>query len=163
MNFQSVRTYFQHTKRYYAPLLHPKSIRALTAAAALTAVAAGSLNAAVTHAGVAEWVAEDVISEEVLNGNYEFILNADAPPESSNRFHLQMPMMMEGYLDKSIYVSDGSGTANGPKLDTALEMTTKPSFFNAEEFELATPEEWEDAAEDATEFIESRPPKSGLE
>ena len=48
-------------------------------------------------------------------------------------------------------------------LDESLEMTTQPDFFHAEDFELPSDEEWEESAGDATEFVEDRPPKSGLE
>lgn len=157
---KSLITCILHTKRYYAQFLGPKSIRNLAAAGLILAGTATGFSMAVTHAGVAEWVAGDILNMDIVNGNYDYMLNEDAPPESDNRFHLQMPMMLEGYLDSSNYVSDGS--SDDPKLDTALEMTIQPGFFNAEEFELAAPEEWEEAAGDATEFIEVRPPQSGL-
>lgn len=159
---KSIRTFVQHTKQYYTPFFGVKSVQHLAIAGfALVGIITG-LSVAVTHAGVAAWVVEDILNRDILEGEYDYMLNEDAPQESNNRFHLQMPMMLEGYLKSSIYMSDGNGDMTGPKLDTALEMAIQPNFWSSKDFELSTPEEWEEAAEDATELIEDRPPQSGL-
>lgn len=159
----NLRACLQHTRRYYGQFFTPRNLSAIALASAAVTVSAVGLNAVVAKADVAKWMAEDVFNEEIFDGKYDYIRNEDAPEESEYRFHLQMPMMLEGYLDSSNYVSNGTSDPAHPKLDESLEMTTQPDFFHAEDFELPSDEEWEESAGDATEFVEDRPPKSGLE
>lgn len=155
--------YVQHTLRYYRRFLTPKSAPALALTAVAVTVGAVGINTVLARASVAEWMAEDIFNEDIFNGKYDYIYNKDAPEESDNQFHLQMPMMLEGYLDSSNYVSEGNSDPMHPKLDESLQQTTQPSYFQGEDFELPSDEEWEDVDDDSTEFVESRPPKSGLE
>jgi len=159
---QSFNTYVRHTTKYYARYFDRRSVALLVLFTAAIVLLVAVANVVVTHAGIAKWLVDDVINDDVFNGYFNYMLNADAPAESNNRFHLQMPMMLEGYLDVSNYVSNGAGDPSKPKIDDAVGMTTQPSFFNANDFEMAPADEWEAAAADATEFIESRPPQSGL-
>lgn len=160
---QSFYTYLKHTKRYYAPFFSPKSMVLVVVLVVGMGVLAAAANMVVTHAGVAQWLATDVLNETILKGNFDYMLTADAPEESDNRFHLQMPMMLEGFLPASNYVSNGTADPDRPKLDDILKTSVQPSFFNMGDFEMASSEEWQEAAADATAFLEARPPQSGLQ
>lgn len=155
----SFNTYLNHTGRYYSRLLAPRGVRLLIPAVALVVILTSIV---VAHAGIVKWMVEDVVNEEILKADYDFVYKDDAPVLSDNLFHLQMPMMLEEYLDAGHYVSDGSAAPENERLDDALKMTVESGFFDAGDFELAPADEWEDAAEDAAEFVFGRPPQSGL-
>jgi hypothetical protein len=160
---QSFSTYVGHTGKYYSRMFAPKSVRiAVLITVGLTALTMLITSIVVTHAGVAKWMLEDVLNESIIRADYSFLKEADAPELSDNQFHLQMPMMLESYISPDLYVSNGSPEAGNPKIDELLQQTTKESFFNLSEFEIADQAEWEAVAGDAAEFIENRPPQSGL-
>lgn len=120
---QSFYTYLKHTKRYYAPFFSPKSMVLVVVLVVGMGVLAAAANMVVTHAGVAQWLATDVLNETILKGNFDYMLTADAPEESDNRFHLQMPMMLEGFLPASNYVSGGTADPDRPKLRVSPRST----------------------------------------
>lgn len=156
---KSFSTYVNHTGRYYARLFEPMSAKIAIAALALTVIVTSTV---VTHAGVAKWMLEDVLNESILKADYNYVKSSEAPELTDNKFHLQMPMMVEDYIRESNYVSGGTSDPANPKIDDAMNQTLKPSYFNADDIDLGTKDEWEDAAEDGTEFVENRPPHSGL-
>ena len=156
------RAFLNHTKQYYKRFLTPKRLSAISLAAVSVGTVAVGINTVTAHAGVARWMLEDAFDEDIFFGKYDYIYNEDAPEESENRFHLQMPMMLEGYLEPENYVS-GDDAATKPKLDTMIESAVNPGAFNIDRFELPDQEELDEASEDAMEFVENRPPKSPLE
>jgi len=160
---QSFSTYLDHTGKYYSRLLAPKSVRvALAATIMLIMLLTIATSAVTTHAGVAQWVLDDVLNKSIMDASFDFVHDANAPPLSDNKYHLQMPMMFEGFMSEDVYVSGGTSDPSNPKLDDSLEMTMQESYFNLSEFEIADKSEWDAAAGDATEFVENRPPQSGL-
>jgi hypothetical protein len=158
----SLRNYAGHTGKYYSRLLEPASVKLLILFIAILAVIASATMAHALSFTPFKWVVEDVLNDAILTGNYDYILNADAPAPSDNAHHLQMPMMFEGYLPGNIFVSGGSGGPDNQRIDDMLSMTMKPSFVG-DDLEIADAGEFDDAIEDNIKLIADRPVLSGLD
>lgn len=162
MSQTNFRTFLRHTAMYYRMQLTPKNISVVAAYAVLTVAAVSAASIVTARAGVAKWELEDVLNQDVYNStSVYYSAESEAPELTERQFHLQMPMSLEGFLDPSNYVAEGTSDPKHPKLDEMVEKTIDPSYFANYKQTLPTDEEWEE--NDFMEFVENRPPKSVLE
>jgi hypothetical protein len=124
--------------------------------ALLTLIAVSICSAfVVTHAAgssVAEWLLQDALNKDMLDEeNFSFTAISESPALSDNRFHLQMPMTMEEYVNEDIYAATPD----------ALSLTLEDGFYD-DAYVPYSEDEWNEGGDNATEFIFNRPPDSPL-
>ena len=160
----NLKAFLKHTAAYYKMQFTPQKVSTVAAYAMLTAAAAVGASVVTARAGVAKWELTDVFNQDVYeSAGIFYALEDDVPEMAEQQFHLQMPTSLEGYLSESTYSSGDTPDPEHPKLDEMVGMTTDPSYFATYKFELPTDEEWAENEDGFTEFLENRPPKSGLE
>ncbi len=157
-------TFLRHTVRSYTQYMTRKSITVAAVATGAVLVGALALNTVTARAGIEAWISSDILDEDILLADFDYVRDSDVPEDTVEGYHLQMPSSLEGYMDGGEYVSlgedgEGSGTQ---KIDDQLKLTTQPSFEGSLGFELPDQDELEEATEDATEYVEHRPPVSPL-
>lgn len=157
-------TFLRHTVRSYTQYMTRKSITVAAVATGAVLVGALALNTVTARAGIEAWISSDILDEDILLADFDYVRDSDVPEGTVEGYHLQMPSSLEGYMDGGEYVSlgedgEGSGTQ---KIDDQLKLTTQPSFEGSLGFELPDQDELEEATEDATEYVEHRPPVSPL-